>query len=87
MTTMIEIWRRQVQTYPLFMTWVMFLGILVAIGLGSGAIVLWQGLEVTNLTDRVPWGLWITVDLSAIALGAGAFSLSAVAFIFRVKSF
>ena len=35
----------------------------------------------------MPWGLWITVDLSAIALGAGAFSLSTIVYIFRVKSF
>ncbi len=45
------------------------------------------GLEVTNLTDRVPWGLWITHDLSAIALGAGAFTFSAVVYLFRLKRF
>jgi len=32
-----------------------------------------QSLE--HLTDLVPWGLWITIDLSSIALAAGAFSL------------
>lgn len=48
---------------------------------------LYHGLAVTNLTDRVPWGLWITHDLSAIALGAGAFTFSAVVYLFRVKRF
>lgn len=87
MTAMIGTVRRQVQTAPLFSFWLFVLGIMVIVGLISGIRVLWYGLEVTNLTDRVPWGLWITVDLSAIALGAGAFSLSTVAYIFRVKSF
>jgi molybdopterin-containing oxidoreductase family membrane subunit len=87
MTAMIGTVRRQVQTAPLFSFWLFVLGIMVIVGLISGIRVLWYGLEVTNLTNRVPWGLWITVDLSAIALGAGAFSLSTVAYIFRVKSF
>ena len=87
MTAMIGTVRRQVQTAPLFSAWLLALGIMVIVGLISAIRVLWYGLEVTNLTNRVPWGLWITVDLSAIALGAGAFSLSTVAYIFRVKSF
>jgi Ni/Fe-hydrogenase subunit HybB-like protein len=39
------------------------------------------------MSDPVPWGLWITIDLSAIALGAGAFTLSAVVYLFRLKRF
>jgi len=35
----------------------------------------------------VPWGLWITLDLSAIALGAGAFTLSAIVYIFGLEQF
>jgi Ni/Fe-hydrogenase subunit HybB-like protein len=42
---------------------------------------------VTNLTDLVPWGLWISIDLSAIALAAGAFSVSAIAYVLRRKEF
>lgn len=87
MTTMIGTLRTQARRAPLYMIWVSFLGLLLLIGLISGIIVLTQGLQVTNLTDRVPWGLWITVDLSAIALGAGAFSLSTIVYIFRVKAF
>ena len=87
MTTAIATLRRQVRAYPVFATWLMFLGVMLLVGLVSAAAVLWVGLDVTNLSNRVPWGLWITVDLSAIALGAGAFSLSTIVYIFRVKSF
>jgi molybdopterin-containing oxidoreductase family membrane subunit len=87
MTTMITTFRRQASAHPVFIGWLAFIGVLLLIGVVSGATVFWYGLEVTNLTDNVPWGLWITVDLSAIALGAGAFSLSTIAYILRVKEF
>lgn len=70
-----------------FRLWLALPLVLLGIGLISGAAVLTQGLGITALTNQVPWGLWITVDLTAIALGAGAFSLSTIAYIFRVKSF
>lgn len=70
-----------------FRLWLALPLALLGIGLISGAAVLTQGLGITALTNQVPWGLWITVDLTAIALGAGAFSLSTIAYIFRVKSF
>ena len=59
--------------------------------MGAGAvaygIVLVKGLSVTNLTDVVPWGLWITIDLSAIALSAGAFTLCAVVYLLGLKQY
>jgi Ni/Fe-hydrogenase subunit HybB-like protein len=70
-----------------FGLWLIVPVTLLAIGVVSGVLVLTRGLAITALTNQVPWGLWITVDLTAIALGAGAFSLSTVAYIFRVKSF
>jgi Ni/Fe-hydrogenase subunit HybB-like protein len=42
---------------------------------------------VTNLTDLVPWGLWITIDLSAIAMSAGAFLLCAAVYLLGLKRF
>jgi molybdopterin-containing oxidoreductase family membrane subunit len=64
---------------------------LLAAALTIGALAFYQvfskGLVVTNLSNSVPWGLWITIDLSAIALGAGAFTLSAVVYLFRLKRF
>ncbi|MBL8156072.1 MAG: polysulfide reductase NrfD [Anaerolineae bacterium] len=64
-------------------------GLVVALGVGafSALIVLTNGLGVTNLTDELPWGLWITVDLSSIALGAGAFTLSAAVYLFGFKRY
>jgi Ni/Fe-hydrogenase subunit HybB-like protein len=63
---------------PGFIAWLGFIGLCLAIGLASALNVFINGLQTTNMYDTVPWGLWITIDLSAIALGAGAFTLSAV---------
>jgi menaquinone reductase, integral membrane subunit len=70
-----------------FGAWILFLGFLIVIGLASAVPVFWQGLVVTNMTDTVPWGLWITIDLSSIALGAGAFTLSAIVYLFGLRQF
>ena len=70
-----------------FYVWVASLLIMIGFGIYGGYQTLWNGLAVTNLTDRVPWGLWITHDISAIALGAGAFTFSAVVYLFRIKRF
>jgi menaquinone reductase, integral membrane subunit len=67
--------------------WLGVMGIILLAGLVSGILVFWKGLVITNLTDRVPWGLWITIDLSSIALGAGAFSLCAGVYLFGLKRY
>jgi len=67
--------------------WLAFLGLLLLDGLIAGLFVFWKGLGITNLTDLVPWGLWITIDLSSIALGAGAFSLCAGVYLFGLKRY
>ena len=67
--------------------WLAFLGLILLGGLGAGILVFWKGLGITNLTDLVPWGLWITIDLSSIALGAGAFSLCAGVYLFGLKRY
>lgn len=72
---------------PYFWIWVGLLCVGLLIGLISGIHVLLNGLGVTNLTNQLPWGLWITVDLSAIGLGAGAFTLSAAVYIFGWKKY
>lgn len=68
-----------------FYVWLASLVILFLIGLAGMAQVLLKGLQVTDLSNQVPWGLWITLDLSAIALGAGAFIFSAAVYLFRIK--
>jgi Ni/Fe-hydrogenase subunit HybB-like protein len=67
--------------------WFAFVGVLLLIGLFSAVQVFLHGLEITNMNNTVPWGLWITIDLSAIALGAGAFTLSAIVYLFGLKQF
>jgi Ni/Fe-hydrogenase subunit HybB-like protein len=65
--------------------WMGALLVFMLIGLGAAAIVLVKGLSVTNLSDLVPWGLWISIDLTAIALSAGAFTISAFVYLLRRK--
>ncbi|MBZ0285540.1 MAG: polysulfide reductase NrfD [Anaerolineae bacterium] len=72
---------------PQFIAWIVLLVIMLGIGLVSAIHVLFNGLAVTNLTDELPWGLWITVDLSSIGLGAGAFTLSAAVYLFGLKKY
>lgn len=62
---------------------------LVALGVVAAVMRYSQGLgAATNLTDRVPWGLWIGLDvMSGVALAAGGFTMAAVVYIFRVKRF
>ena len=70
-----------------WMIWLGLMGIILLSGAVAGILVFWKGLGITNLTDRVPWGLWITIDLSSIALGAGAFSLCAGVYLFGLKRY
>ena len=70
-----------------FTIWLGVLGLFVAAGLAAGVIVFTRGLVVTNLTDLVPWGLWITIDLSSIAMSAGAFLLCAAVYLLGLKKF
>jgi Ni/Fe-hydrogenase subunit HybB-like protein len=67
--------------------WVAFLGLMIAAGVVAGLMVFWKGLSLTNLTDLVPWGLWITIDLSSIAIAAGAFSLCAGVYLIGLKRY
>lgn len=70
-----------------WMIWMTFLGLMITAGIVAGLIVFWKGLIVTNLTDLVPWGLWITIDLSSIAVAAGAFSLCAGVYLIGLKRY
>jgi len=70
-----------------WMTWLAIMGFILLVGVAAGLTVFWKGLGITNLTDKVPWALWITIDLSSIALGAGAFSLCAAVYLFGLKRY
>ncbi len=67
--------------------WLGFIGLCLVIGLAAAYQVFTKGLVSTAMSDAVPWGLWITIDLSSIALGAGAFTLSAVVYLFGLRRF
>ena len=67
--------------------WLGFLGLVLSVALIAGLAVFWFGLSITNLTDLGPWGLWITIDLSAISVSAGAFSLCAGVYLFGLKRY
>ncbi|MGC1375074.1 MAG: NrfD/PsrC family molybdoenzyme membrane anchor subunit [Anaerolineales bacterium] len=67
--------------------WLTFLSLFLFMGLVAGLVVFWKGLSVTNLTDLVPWGLWITIDLSSIAMAGGAFFLCAGVYLFGLKQY
>jgi len=67
--------------------WMIALGMMLLVGLVGITQVLLKGLQVTGLSDRIPWGLWITQDLTSIGLGAGAFTFSAIVYLFRIKRF
>jgi len=63
--------------------------ILVAAMIGAAIYRLSAGLgAVTNLSDEVPWGLWIGVDvLAGVALAAGGFTIAATVYIFNMKKY
>jgi len=68
-----------------FVGWVGSLGVILLVGVAAGLMVFIKGLSITNLNDLVPWGLWITMDLSSIALSAGAFLLCAAVYLLGLK--
>jgi len=63
--------------------------VLVAVGLVAAVIRFTQGLgAATNLTDSYPWGMWIGFDVvTGVALSAGAFTLAAMVYIFRMEKY
>ena len=70
-----------------FGVWIIILALMCAFGLYAGILVFINGLSITGMSDRVPWGLWITIDISSIGLGAGAFLLSAAVHLLGLKKY
>ena len=56
-----------------FLLWLTPWAILLAVGVYAAGLCLFYGLNQTNMDNRFAFGLWIFLDLSIIALGAGAF--------------
>ena len=68
---------------------VLILGTLVVIGVIVALIRFVFGIgAISNLNNSYPWGLWISLDLlCGVALGAGAFTMAAIVYIFNLKQF
>jgi menaquinone reductase, integral membrane subunit len=58
---------------PQFLAWLTPWTALLIFGVYCAALCLWYGLNQTNMDNRFAFGLWIFLDLTVIALGAGAF--------------
>jgi len=62
-----------------------------AIAIAGLAVVVYRfaaGLGAsTNLTDAYPWGLWIGIDFTLIALSGGAFTLAAMVHVFNLERY
>src|SRR5947208_8334121 len=56
-----------------FLLWIVPWAALLAFGLYAAGLCLVKGLNQTNMDNRFAFGLWIFLDLTVIALGAGAF--------------
>jgi Ni/Fe-hydrogenase subunit HybB-like protein len=71
----------------IFPYWIAILLAGAAFGLVGAFVVLRDGLQVTGLSNKVPWGLWISIDLSSIALGGSAFVFGVIVYLLRLKRF
>ncbi len=62
---------------------IMFLGLVLII------IRFWKGIgSITNLTQEVPWGLWIGFDVvTGVAFAGGAYVLTFMVYILNMKNY
>jgi molybdopterin-containing oxidoreductase family membrane subunit len=70
---------------PTFLIWMLPWIALLGFGVYAAARCLVYGLSETNMDNRFAFGLWIFLDLTIIALGAGAFFTGFLLYVLRVK--
>ena len=68
-----------------FLLWILPWAALLAFGLYSAGLCLVVGLNQTNMDNRFAFGLWIFMELTVIALGAGAFFTGFLLYILKIK--
>jgi molybdopterin-containing oxidoreductase family membrane subunit len=68
-----------------FLLWVAPWLALLVFGLYCAGLCLVKGLNQTNMDNRFAFGLWIFLDLTVIALGAGAFFTGFLLYILKLK--
>lgn len=66
------------------------LGVVWAVALAAGLVGIWlrltSGHELADYTSSIPWGLWVAAYVYFVGLSAGAFLISALIFVFGMKS-
>ncbi|MBT6147394.1 MAG: polysulfide reductase NrfD, partial [Gemmatimonadetes bacterium] len=69
--------------------WRAVAGLVIVAGLWATVLRFGQGLGAsTNLSDSVPWGLWIGFDvLVGVGLAAGGFTITAAVHLFDLKRY
>jgi menaquinone reductase, integral membrane subunit len=70
---------------PKFVAWTLPWVALLLFGIYAAALCLIKGLNQTNMDNRFAFGLWIFLDLTVIALGAGAFFSGFLLYLLRRK--
>jgi molybdopterin-containing oxidoreductase family membrane subunit len=68
-----------------FLAWLAPWTALLAFGIYAGYLCLAYGLYHTNMDNRFAFGLWIFLDLTVIALGAGAFFTGFLLYVLKKK--
>jgi len=68
-----------------FILWIIPWVLMLGIGLYAIFLCLYEGLNQTNMDNRFAFGLWIYLDLTVIALGAGAFFTGFLLYILKKK--
>lgn len=68
-----------------FLLWLVPWAALLALGLYAVYLCFAVGLNQTNMDNRFAFGLWIYLDLTVIALGAGAFFTGFLLYILKKK--
>src|SRR5215472_9304428 len=69
-----------------FLLWLLPWFAMLAFGLYSAGLCLVKGLNQTNMDNRFAFGLWIFLDLTVIALGAGAFFTGFLLYILKLHN-
>ncbi len=81
--TMLQKLLHELRTLPKF---IYVLTAITAFGLTVGLYRFYVGLgPTTNLSKAFPWGIWISFDLSTVALSGGAFTLAALVYVFQFE--
>lgn len=67
-----------------------FVAVLVLVTLAGGYAIgvrVVDGLRTTNLTNPVPWGLWVAFYIYFVGLSAGSYLLSSLVYVFQLEAF